>query len=95
MNRIKKTILCGLLLCLIGAGGKGLGSENKKKPNYFFKGIISRTVLENYLARSATVASLLHLTLDDDLRMMQNTGVKFAGRVIWMWGGESTNRFFD
>ena len=89
MNRIKKTILCGLLLCLIGAGGKGLGSENKKKPNYLFKGKISRTVLENYLARSATVASLLHLTLDDDLRMMQNTGVKFAGRVIWMWGGES------
>jgi hypothetical protein len=57
MNRIKKTILCGLLLCLIGAGGKGLGSENKKKPNYSFKGKISRTVLENYLARSATVFS--------------------------------------
>ena len=79
----------GLLLCLLGTGGEGLGSENKKKLNYFFKGKISRTVLENYLARSATVASLLHLTLDDDFRMMQNTGVKFVGRVIWMWGGES------
>ena len=89
MNRMNKIIHLGLLLCLLGTGGKGLGSENKKKPNYFFKGKISRTVLENYLARSATVASLLHLTLDDDLRMMQNTGVKFAGRVIWMWGGES------
>jgi len=89
MNRINKTFLCGLLLCLIGAGVKGLGNENTKKPSYLFKGKISRTVLENYLARSATVASLLHLTLDDDLRMMQNTGVKFAGRVIWMWGGES------
>jgi hypothetical protein len=89
MNRMNKIIHLGLLLCLLGTGGKGLGSENKKKPNYFFKGKISRTILENYLARSATVASLLHLTLDDDLRMMQNTGVKFAGRVIWMWGGES------
>ena len=89
MNRMNKIIHLGLLLCLLGIGGKGLGSENKKKLNYFFKGKISRTVLENYLARSATVASLLHLTLDDDLRMMQNTGVKFAGRVIWMWGGES------
>ena len=89
MNRMNKIIHLGLLLCLLGTGGKGLGSENKKKLNYFFKGKISRTVLENYLARSATVASLLHLTLDDDLRMMQNTGVKFAGRVIWMWGGES------
>ena len=86
---MNKIIHLGLLLCLLGTGGKGLGSENKKKPNYFFKGKISRAVLENYLARSATVASLLHLTLDDDLRMMQNTGVKFAGRVIWMWGGES------
>ena len=89
MNRMNKIIHLGLLLCLLGTGGKGLGSENKKKPNYFFKWKISRTVLENYLARSATVASLLHLTLDDDLRMMQNTGVKYAGRVIWMWGGES------
>ena len=89
MSRMNKIIHLGLLLCLLSTGGKGLGSENKKKPNYFFKGKISRTVLENYLARSATVASLLHLTLDDDLRMMQNTGVKFAGRVIWMWGGES------
>ena len=86
---MNKIIHLGLLLCLLGTGGKGLGSENKKKPNYFFKGKISRTVLENYLARSATVASLLHLTLDDDLRMMHNTGVKFAGRVIWTWGGES------
>ena len=59
------------------------------KLDYRFDGRISRPVLENYLTRSATVASLLHLTSDDDLRMMQNTGVKFAGRVIWMWGSES------
>ena len=59
------------------------------KLDYRFDGRISRPVLENYMARSATVASLLHLTSDDDLRMMQNTGVKFAGRVIWMWGNES------
>jgi hypothetical protein len=59
------------------------------KIDYHFDGKISRPVLENYLARSATVASLLHLASDDDLRMMKNTGVKFAGRVIWMWGDES------
>ena len=58
-------------------------------PDYRFDTKITRSVLENYLARSATVASLLHLASDDDLRMMQNTGVKFAGRVIWMWGNES------
>ncbi|MEJ6724589.1 MAG: hypothetical protein QNK80_07690, partial [Akkermansiaceae bacterium] len=60
-----------------------------KEPDYRFDGKISRPVLENYLARSATVASLLHLASDDDLRMMENTGVKFAGRAIWMWGSES------
>ena len=59
------------------------------KPDYHFDGEISRAVLENYLARSATVASLLHLASDDDLRMIENTGAKFAGRAIWMWGDES------
>jgi hypothetical protein len=28
MNQINKTILCGLLLCLLGAAGKGYGQEN-------------------------------------------------------------------
>ena len=89
MMRMSKDLLSILVLCFIGAALNSYGSNNQNKPNYLFKEKISRTILENYLARSATVASLLHLTLDDDLRMMQNTGVKFAGRVIWMWGGES------
>ena len=87
--RMSKDLLSILVLCFIGAALNSYGSDNQNKLNYLFKEKISRTILENYLARSATVASLLHLTLDDDLRMMQNTGVKFAGRVIWMWGGES------
>ena len=87
--RMSKVLLSILVLCFIGAALNSYGSDNRNKLNYLFKEKISRTILENYLARSATVASLLHLTLDDDLRMMQNTGVKFAGRVIWMWGGES------
>jgi len=64
-------------------------AEPGPKPDYRFDGKISRQVLENYLARSSTFGSLLHLTLDDDLRMIKNTGVKFAGRAVWMWGGES------
>ena len=71
---------------------QNLFSVEKKaglKKDYYFDGKISRNVLENYLARSSTFGSLLHLTLDDDLRMIKNTGVKFAGRAIWMWGGES------
>ena len=65
------------------------GEDPAARTDYHFNGTITRPVLENYLARSATVASLLHLASDDDLRMMKNTGVKFAGRVIWMWGDES------
>ena len=82
--------LCWALL-LYGAAGvaRAEAEEEAESADYRFSGRISRMVLENYLARSATVASLLHLTSEDDLRMMQNTGVKFAGRVIWMWGKES------
>ena len=29
MNRMNKIILCGLLLCLLGAAGKGYGQEVK------------------------------------------------------------------
>ena len=65
-------ILFYLSLFFLVAFEGGHGSENKKKQNYFFKETISRAVLENYLARSATIASLLHFTLDDDLRMIQN-----------------------
>ena len=64
-------------------------AETGPKIDYQFNGKISRPVLENFLARSSTFGSLLHLTLDDDLRMIKNTGVKFAGRAVWMWGGES------
>ena len=91
---LTSSILCAAwaLICLVPLTAHA--SETGAKPHrteldYRFDGHISRLVLENYLARSATVASLLHLASDDDLRMMQNTGVKFAGRVIWMWGSES------
>jgi hypothetical protein len=91
---LTQSIRCAVwaLLCiapLTSRATEAVAKPNRTKLDYRFDGQISRPVLENYLARSATVASLLHLTADDDLRMMQNTGVKFAGRVIWMWGNES------
>ena len=80
-----------IALVLIATFHNAFSKEKKSVENkdYQFDGIISREVLENYLARSSTFGSLLHLTLEDDLRMIKNTGVKFAGRAIWMWGGES------
>ena len=84
-------ILCcsALLLALSDLSCLPAREKDTSRPNYQFDGKMTRPVLENYLARSATVASLLHLSSDDDLRMMKNTGVKFAGRVVWMWGNES------
>ena len=85
-------ILSGILISISGGSSSylpALSPQDRLSHGYAFDGKISRPVLENYLARSATVASLLHMTLDDDLRMMENTGCKFAGRVIWMWGGEN------
>ena len=80
-----------IALVLIATFHNAFSKEKKSVENkdYQFDGIISREVLENYLARSSTFGSLIHLTLEDDLRMIKNTGVKFAGRAIWMWGGES------
>ena len=80
-----------IALVLIATFHNAFSKEKKsvEKKDYQFDGMISREVLENYLARSSTFGSLLHLTLEDDLRMIKNTGVKFAGRAIWMWGGES------
>ena len=54
--------------------------------DYAFDGGISRPVLENYLARSITMSSLADLAqLDEDLRMLRNTGAKFVGRAAYVW----------
>jgi len=66
--------------------------------DYSFNGKISRAVLENYLSRAITFAELLNGervekqlrgNTDDNIRMLTNIGAKFAGRAIYMWGGES------
>jgi regulation of enolase protein 1 (concanavalin A-like superfamily) len=66
--------------------------------DYSFDGKISRTVLENYLSRAITFAELLNGervekqlrgNTEDNIRMLTNVGAKFAGRAIYMWGGEN------
>jgi hypothetical protein len=59
--------------------------------NYRFDGEISREVLENYLSRSITMTEIYRSpgNLDDDIRMLKNIGAKFAGRTIYLWGGEA------
>ncbi len=59
--------------------------------DYRFDGTISQPALENYLSRANTMAAVLHGKgdVDDNVRMLKQTGVKFAGRVIYRWGGEA------
>jgi hypothetical protein len=58
--------------------------------DYTFDAKISEPTLRNYLSRSMTLMWLLsgHGDLDDNLRMMTNSGVKFAGRAVFQWGRE-------
>jgi arylsulfatase A-like enzyme len=60
--------------------------------NTFEAGKISRAELEGYLSRSMTMTELLagRGSVEDNLRMMTNCGVKFAGRTIFLWGKEAT-----
>lgn len=55
-----------------------------------FDGAVSEEVLRSYLSRSMTLMYLLNGQgdLDDNIRMMTNTGVKFAGRSVYNWGRE-------
>ncbi len=66
--------------------------------DYAFDGKISRKVLDNYLSRAITFCEILNPDriekqlkgdVDDNIRMLTNTGAKFIGRAIYMWGGES------
>jgi len=66
--------------------------------DYNFDGNISRQVLENYLSRSITFGELLNIErvenslggdTNDNIRMLTDTGAKFIGRAIYMWGAEN------
>lgn len=58
--------------------------------DYRFDGSMSEEVLRSYLSRSMTSMYLLtsHGNLDDNIRLMTNCGVKFAGRALYQWGRE-------
>ncbi len=72
-----------LLLC-------GAPPASAAARDYRFDGSISRAVLENYLSRAVTFMDLLTGVgdVDDNLRMLTHMGVKYAGRVVYRWGGE-------
>jgi hypothetical protein len=66
-------------------------SEGEKPRDERFDGTISQAVLENYLSRAITMEGLLsgRGDLDDNIRMLKETGAKFIGRALCLWGGEA------
>ena len=61
---------------------------------YRFDGSMSEEVLRSYLSRSMTTMYLLtsHGDFDDNLRMLTNCGVKFAGRAVYQLGTRGGRR---
>ena len=58
--------------------------------DFTFDGKMSEKNLRAYLSRAMTIQYLLtsHGDIDDNIRMMTNCGVKFAGRAVYQWGRE-------
>jgi len=58
--------------------------------DYRFDGSMPEEVLRSYHSRSMTTMYLLtgHGDFDDNLRMLTQCGVKFAGRAVYQWGRE-------
>jgi pimeloyl-ACP methyl ester carboxylesterase len=67
-------------------------AEASARPRDFrFDGTIARGVLENYLSRAISMEGLLNGRgdLGDNIRMLKETGAKFIGRALCLWGGEA------
>src|SRR5689334_22455583 len=79
MHALRLSLLLSLL-----TGMPGLARD------YRFDGSMPETVLRSYLSRSMTLMYLLssHGDFEDNVRMMTNCGVKFAGRAVYQWGRE-------
>ena len=96
-----KSILHAVFLLIAGAalgfysGGiparAVAGQADSKGIDYRFDRTISREVLENYLSRSISMEGFLtgKGDFDDNLRMLNKMGAKFAGRSLCLWAGEA------
>ena len=60
------------------------------KPFESFEGSITRAGLEHYLSRAVTMEGLLHEhgSLENSVRFLRRVGARFAGRTLYLWGGE-------
>ena len=85
-------LTCLPLTAAADTGSSANPARTSSPPSDFsFDRTVSRPVLENYLSRAITMEGLLNGRgdLDDNLRMLRNTGAKFIGRALCLWGGEA------
>lgn len=94
LEALSTTVLLLVSVCIIS----NMGIAETARRDYRFNGSISRVVLDNYLSRATTYCELLtpegtrerpKCPLEEGIRFLTNTGAKFVGRSIYMWGGES------
>lgn len=80
-----KAIAAGL--CFLAASFSAVACAR----DYRFDGAITEPVLRNYLSRAMTAGDLLvqQDKLDENIRMLKNTGAKYAGRSLIPWGDET------
>ncbi len=58
-------------------------------PPQRYNGMIARPELERFLSRAVTMDLLHdHGNSDDEIRFLSSTGARFAGRALYLWGGE-------
>lgn len=76
---------------MASAVGMASPHPNGRRSDYRFNKTVSRDVLENYLTRSITMEGLLNGRgdLNDNIRMLKQTGARYIGRSLCLWGRES------
>src|SRR5260221_3982630 len=89
----RRFLTSSLAIAALALGSKALAGPRPWPDgrSYKFSRTISREVLQNYLSRAISMEGLLNGRGDftDNLRMLRQTGAKYIGRSICLWGGES------
>jgi hypothetical protein len=84
--RLNYTVVVSFVLCLVFSPVVSVAAEK----DYSFDRTISQEVLLNYLSKSITMNGMSYSTcLEDDIRMIENIGAKFLGRVSYIWGSKT------
>ena len=77
----------------LALANSNLGRDLPLQPNrsYKFSLSISGEMLGNYLSQSICMESLVNGRgdLNDGIRMLRDTGAKYIGRSICLWGGKA------